>query len=160
MLTFYVDGRSLAEIVPEARSWPRASRRTVTLNRRDDFPKHFIISAALSANTGGPFADAVGIYKEVADSRGGSGFSFNDIAADRAGSRLGELAEAPQSARALQARLGVPLTERVLMPETSDLPEFMPEPEFKRRFGGVGAPAYARMMADIEARIAALPLYQ
>jgi hypothetical protein len=48
----------------------------------------------------------------------------------------------------------------VLMPETGDLPEFMPEPEFKRRFGGVGAPEYARMMAEIEARIAALPLYQ
>ena len=160
VLTFYVDGRSLAEIVPDARAWPRASRRTVTLNRRDDFPKHFMISAALAANTGGPFADAVGIYKEVADSRGGSGFSFNDIAADRAGSRLGEQAEARTSARALQGRLGVPLTERVLMPETSDLPEFMPEADFKRRFGGVGAPAYTRMMADIEARIAALPLYQ
>jgi hypothetical protein len=160
VLTFYVDGRSLAQVMPEARSWPRAARRTVTLNGRNDLAKHFIISAALSANTGGPFADAVGIYKELADSRGGSGFSFNDLAADRAGSRLGELAEGPLSARVLQARLRVPLTERVLMPETSDLPEFLPEPEFKRRFGGVGAPEYARMMADIEKRIAALPLYR
>ena len=143
VLTFYVDGRSLAQVMPEARSWPRAARRTVTLNGRNDLAKHFIISAALSANTGGPFADAVGIYKEVADSRGGSGFSFNDLAADRAGSRLGELAEGAQSARVLQARLRVPLTERVLMPETSDLPEFMPEPEFKRRFGGVGGPEYS-----------------
>ena len=102
----------------------------------------------------------MGIYKEVADSRGGSGFSFNDLAADRAGSRLGELAEGSQSARVLQARLRVPLTERVLMPETRDLPEFMPEPEFKRRFGGVGGPEYVRMLADIERRIAGLPLYR
>ena len=160
VLTFYVDGRSLADVVPEARTWPRASRRAVTLIERDDFAKHFMISAALSANTGGPFADAVGVYKEVADSRGGSGFSFGDIAADRAGSRLGELAEERDSARRLQMRLGVPLRERVLMPETSDLPESMPEPEFKRRLGGVGAPAYARVMADIETRLAALPLYQ
>jgi hypothetical protein len=160
VLTFYVDGRSLAEIVPDAGRWPRAASRIVTLNQRDDFTKHFMISAALSANTGGPFADAVGIYKEVADARGGSGFSFNDIAADRAGSRLGELAEGRDSARRLQARLSVPLTERVLMPETRDLPEFMPEAEFIRRFGGVGKPAYARMMADIDARIAALPLYR
>jgi hypothetical protein len=160
VLTLYVDGRSLAQVMPEARSWPRAARRTVTLNGRNDLAKHFIISAALSANTGGPFADAVGIYKEVADSRGGSGFSFNDLAADRAGSRLGELAEGAQSARVLQARLRVPLTERVLMPETSDLPEFMPEPEFKRRFGGVGGPEYVRMLADIERRIAGLPLYR
>jgi hypothetical protein len=160
VLTFYVDGRSLDEVVPEARSWPRAPSHSVTLNGRDDFPKHFMISAALSANTGGPFADAVGIYKEVADSRGGSGFSFNDIAADRAGSRLGTLAEGRESARPLQVRLGVPLTERVVMPETRDLPEFMPEPEFNRRFGGIGAPAYNRMMADIDRRVAALPLHQ
>jgi hypothetical protein len=40
------------------------------------------------------------------------------------------------------------------------LPEFMPEAEFKRRFGGIDAPAYKRMMDDIERRIAALPLYR
>jgi hypothetical protein len=160
VLTFYVDGRSLGEVVPDARSWPRAARRAVTLDGRGDLPRHFMISAALSANTGGPFADAVGVYKEVADSRGGSGFSFVDIAADRAGSRLGELGEGRASARTTQERLSVPLTERVLMPATGDLPEFMPEAEFKRRFGGVGAPTYVRMIAEIDARIAALPLYR
>jgi len=37
---------------------------------------------------GTPLADAVGLWKELADARrGGSGFSFNDIAADRAGTR-------------------------------------------------------------------------
>ena len=160
VLAFYVDRRPLAEILPEARSGPRPTRHTVTLDTRDDLPKHFMISAALSANTGGPFADAVGVYKEVADANGGSGFSFNDIAADRAGSRLGALAEGRDSARRLQLRLAVPLGERVFMPATDDLPEFMPDAEFTRRFGGIGAPAYARMMADIESRIAALALYR
>jgi len=158
VLTFYVDGRSLDEVVPEARNWPRPSGHGVTLNGRSDFPKHFMISAALSANTGGPFADAVGIYKEVADSKGGSGFSFNDIAADRAGSRLGTLAEGRQSARPLQARLATRLSERDVMPETRDLPEFMREAEFNQRFGGIGGPGYIRMMAEIDQRIAALPL--
>ena len=37
VLTFYVDGRSLAQIVPDARSWPRAPRRAVTLNRARRF---------------------------------------------------------------------------------------------------------------------------
>jgi hypothetical protein len=160
VLTFYVDGRSLADVLPEARKWPRAPGHGVTLNQRDDLSKHFMISTALSANTGGPFADAVGLYKEVADARGGSGFSFNDLAADRAGSRLGELAEGRESARRLQTRLGVPLTERVFMPDTSDLAESMSEREFTKRFGGVGGPAYRRLMADIETRIAALPLYR
>ena len=49
------------------------------LNRRDDFPKHFIISAALAAHAGTPLSDAVGVYKEIADSRGGSGFSFGTL---------------------------------------------------------------------------------
>lgn len=160
VLTFYVDGRSLADIVPEARNWTPPRRRVVTLTERRDFARHFIISAALAANTGGPFADAVGVYKEVVDSRGGSGFSFDDIAADRAGRRLGEQAEGQGSARQVQARLAASVTEDDLMPATSDLPAAMTEPELKARFGGVGAPAYARVIADIEMRISALPLYR
>jgi hypothetical protein len=36
----------------------------------------------------------------------------------------------------------------------------MPEAEFKRRFGGVNAIDYKKMMAEIDRRIAALPLYR
>jgi len=43
-----------------------------------------------------------------------------------------------------------------LMPFWSDLPEFMSEAEFKRRFGGIDAPAYRKMMQKIEQRVAAL----
>jgi hypothetical protein len=46
------------------------------------------------------------------------------------------------------------------MPAAADLPENMPEAEFKRRFGGVGAPVYQRVMDDIERRVAACPLYR
>jgi hypothetical protein len=46
------------------------------------------------------------------------------------------------------------------MPPTEDLPEFMAEAEFKRRFGGIDAPPYKHMMAEIERRIAALTLYR
>jgi hypothetical protein len=49
------------------------------LRGRLDFPQHLLISAALAAEGGGPLADAIGLYKEVADARHGSGFSFNDI---------------------------------------------------------------------------------
>lgn len=160
VLTFYVDGRFLQSIVPEAKTWPRAPRRVVLLNGRNDLAKHFVVSAALAANTGGPFADAVGLYKEVADSKGGSGFSFNDLAADRAGSTLGSRAEGRDSARSLQTRLGAPLKDRDIVPETDDLPEFLSAAEFEREYGGVGAPAYNTLMADIERRIAAIPLYR
>ena len=106
-------------------------------------------------------ADAIGLYKEVDDSRGGSGFSFNDIAADRACTRFGELAAgSPESALKLQRRVGEGVRESDLMPAVKDLPEFMSEAEFKSRFGGIGAPQYKRMMEDIERRIAALALYR
>jgi hypothetical protein len=46
------------------------------------------------------------------------------------------------------------------MPDVADLPEFMPEAEFKRRYGGIGGPGYNDMMATIEARVASRPLLQ
>ena len=159
VLTYYVNGRSLDAIMPEAKNWPRPAKHRILLNQRDDFPKHFVISAAIAANAGEPLADAVGVYKEVEDSRGGSGFSFNDIAADRAGSKFGEYARGVNGSM-LQKKLREGITERDLMPITADLPEFMPEAEFQRRFGGIDGPEYKKMMAEIERRIAALPFYR
>jgi hypothetical protein len=161
VLTLYVTGKRLADLVPEAKDWPLPERHDVTLNGRRDFSQHFMVSAALAANAGGSLSDAVGIHKELADSRGGSGFSFNDIAADRAGTRFGESAVKNRaSATKLQQRLASGAREKDLMPATEDLPEFMSEAEFKRRFRGVDAPEYKRMMAQIERRVAALPLYR
>jgi hypothetical protein len=137
VLTFYVNGTGLEVLVPQAQAWPRPIQYTVKLSGRDDFPKHFMTSAALAAYAGEPLSDAIGVYKEVADARGGSGFSFNDIAADRAGSRFGELAVASSaSARELQQHMGTQVRESDIMPATDDLPEFMPEAEFVHRFGG------------------------
>ena len=157
-LTFYANGHGLSAVIPAAKAWRRPALLEVTLNGRDDFPKHFLISAAIAAEAGTPLADAIGVYKEVEDSRGGSGFSFNDIAADRAGTRFGELAvKAPQK---LQAALAGGVRERDFMPDVSDLPEFMPEAEFKKRYGGIGAPRYQKVMADIEARVGASAIFR
>ena len=161
VLAFYVNGKGLSALVPAARDWPQPSPRVVTLAGRTDFPQHFTISAALAATAGTPLSDAVGVYKEVDDSRGGSGFSFNDIAADRAGTRFGALAGVrdPDAAK-LSGRIGGGLPQASFFPEVKDLPEFMAEPEFKRRYGGIGQPAYQKMVTEIERRIAALPLYR
>lgn len=161
VLAFYVNGKGLAALVPSARTWPMPRRRMVTLAGRTDFPQHFTISAALAASAGSPLSDAVGLYKEVDDSRRGSGFSFNDIAADRAGTRFGEMATARASdIQRLYRTAEGGLRESDLVPDVRDLPEFMTEAEFKRRFGGVGQPAYVKMLAEIERRIAGLPLYR
>jgi len=159
VLAFYANGTSLAKIVPAAAQWPKPIPRTVTLAGRDDFPKHFLISAVLAAEAGTPLADAVGLQKEIDDSRGGSGFSFNDIGADRAGTRFGEIASrSPERARKLAQAIARGVKESDFMPDVSDLPEFMPEAEFKRRYGGVDGAGYNKMMDRIEARVASRPL--
>jgi hypothetical protein len=159
VLAFYANGTGLAAIAPAAAQWPQAARRTVTLAGRDDFPKHFLISAAIAAEAGSPLADAIGLQKEIDDSRGGSGFSFNDIGADRAGTRFGEIAiGSPERARKLTQAIASGVKESDFMPNVADLPEFMQEAEFKRRYGGVGGPGYNQMMARIEARVASRPL--
>jgi len=158
VLALFVNGRGVDALLPAARAWPRARPLQVTLGGRDDFPRHLLISAALVVEGTGPLSRAIGVYKEVADARNGSGFSFNDMAANLAGTRLGEWAVAqPQR---LQSALARGVQESDVMPPWADLPEFMGEAEFQRRYGGVGAPAYEAMVTEIERRVAALALWR
>lgn len=160
-LAFYVNGKGMAAILPAARAWPRPAPRTTTLAGRTDTAQHFSISAALAATAGSPLADMVGVYKELDDAQGGSGFSFNDLAADRAGTRLGELAIGGAAAQlSLQKRLAQGLSDADLLPKVSDLPEDLQAAEFQKRFGGVDGPGYKKMATEIERRIAALGLYR
>jgi hypothetical protein len=150
-LALYASGRPLGSVLPAAQRW-----RPLLMRDRADFPQHLLVSAALAAEAGGALADALGLAKEVSDARYGSGFSFNDLAANRAGARLGTLAV--QQPLRVQAELALTDDDRALLPDVSDLPEFMSEADFERRFGGVGQPRYERLVADIESRVRALPL--
>ena len=161
VMAFYVNGKGLGAIIPAARQWPTPLPLGVTLADRGDLAQHFTISAALAATAGSPLADAVGLYKALDDSRSGSGFSFSDLAADRAGTRFGALATGPDMGlRNISRLLAAGVRDADLLPGVKDLPEFMQEAEFKRRYGGIGAPAYTSMMEEIEQRIAVLPLYR
>ena len=154
VLTLFVNGRGVDAVLPSARGWPRARPLQVTLAGRNDFPRHLLVSAALAVEGTSPLARAIGVYKEVADSRGGTGFSFNDMAANRAGIRLGELAVTqPQH---LQAALARGVQEADLMPPWEDLPSDMSEAQFQQRFVGVGAAPYLAMLAEIDRRVSAL----
>jgi hypothetical protein len=156
VLTLFANGRPIDRIVPSAAQWARPRPMRVMLAGREDLPLHFLVSAALAAEGSSPLSQAIGLYKEVADSRGGSGFSFSDMAANRAGTRFGQ--NLVVDALRMQALLGSPVQETDLLPALGDLPDFMPEPDFVRRFGGVGAPAYEAQVAEIDRRLAALPL--
>ncbi len=56
-----------------------------TMHDRQDLAKHFFVSAHLAAALGGSTARGIGLMKETLDAHGGSGFSFADMAANRAG---------------------------------------------------------------------------
>lgn len=155
-LAFYANQRGLAAIVPAARLWPQPPALTVTLAGRIDTPLHWLISAAVAAESGTPLADAIGLYKEVSDSRGGSGFSFNDLAADRAGTRFGE--RAVRDPRGLQERLARGVAEGDLLPDIADLPESLGAETFARRYGDLEAPRFLSTMREIESRLDTLPL--
>lgn len=159
VLGAWASGRGMDRLLDADQRKGRLHRFALRLQRRTDFAQHFLTSAALAANADTLLSDAVGLYKEVKDSQGGSGFSFTDIAADRTGTRFGEVATGPRAAE-VQRKLAAGMAETALMPPARDLPEHMSAAEFQRRFGGVDSPAYRHMMAEIEARIARLPLYR
>lgn len=158
VLGMVANGVGLETLLPERAAELATRRLYVTLGGRRDSTQHFLVSATLAAENGTPLADVVGLYKELADSRGGSGFSFNDMAANRAGTRFGALAV--QEPGKLQARLAAGVAESDFMPPVADLPEFLQQQEFGRRYGGPGAPAYDRMLADIDERIDAAALFR
>lgn len=133
----------------------------VTLAGRADLRRHFIVSAALEIASESGLAFAIGEFKELLDSNWrGSGFSFADLAADRAGIRFAEKAlRNGDDASALQIMLSKRGVEETIFPDTSDLPEGLSEVAFKRRFGDVDSPAYRKVLEIIDKRIDALPAY-
>lgn len=157
-LAAYLSEKNIAHVIPEAQNWPRIRPVMLTLLGRYDSAQHFAISSALAAWAGEPVADAIGVYKELLDARHGSGFSFADLAADRAGTRFGELLS--RHPARIDLLLAENLDEQALLPVLNNLPEFMSEHEFRHRYGGPGKPAYRRMTDEIERRLNALPLYQ
>jgi hypothetical protein len=158
VMAAYLAGKDLAAVAPQARDWRRLRTIELTLRGRDDTAQHFVVSAALAAWADEPVADAIGLYKELDDARQGSGFSFADLAADRAGTRFGELLM--RNASRLDDALRRPLAESELMPEQGGLPEYLHEPEFRRRFGGTDSAEFRRMSDEITRRLDALPLYR
>ncbi len=133
----------------------------VYLFRRVDLAKHFTGSAALAATGASALSEMLGQDKELADLNTSSGFSFTDLAADRAGIKLGKTATAsPEMARKIQKAMHNIKDYHAFMPDISHLPENLTRFEFKARFGSTKSAAYQNMIQIIDNRIDALPVYQ
>lgn len=144
------------------RDWPRAAplART-TLRGREDWTKHFFVSAALTVLSAQAPSDAIGVFKEELDAGGGSGFSFGDLLADRAGTTFALLATRDDAAaRTLQARLAAGFRVDDFFPEAADLPENIQAPELEARYGGVEGRLFRRYAAEVERRLWSCPAYR
>jgi len=131
------------------------------LYKRIDLAQHFIGAAAITTSVNSQIAQVLGEEKELRDAQGGSGFSFVDLTADKAGTRFGELATAsPDSARKLQQAMANIKDYRDFMPDPRSLPEHMDEAEFNKRYGSINSAAYRKVTEQIDALIMATPVFK
>lgn len=130
-----------------------------TLHGRKDWSKHWSMSAALTVATGSQFASAMGEWKELSDSiskgpdlanKDPSGFSFADLAADRAGLLIArKLTDPVQLAET--RRLLLQADDEDLMPRSATrLEDGIGNAEFLRRYGGTDDPRYLAQIKRID----------
>lgn len=135
-----------------------ALRDKTTLRGRNDWVRHFSVSAALTVLSAVAPSDAVGMLKEELDADGGSGFSFADLLADRSGTTLALRAtESEQGAERAQARLSGVFEVDAVFADASGLPEGIQDAELKAQYGGVGGARFNELSSEIERRVAACP---
>ncbi|MDC1435711.1 hypothetical protein N8303_00445 [Gammaproteobacteria bacterium] len=132
----------------------------VTLEARDDLPRHMIASAAIAAYADNDMANMLSIYKEVHDSRSNSGFSFSDITANQIGTRIGELATEDQNtALQLQRFFAEVALESEYIPLVGRA-DGISEAEFIAQYGSRSSDTYLNRLEMIEDSIEQLPIFQ
>ncbi|QDP00911.1 hypothetical protein [Thalassotalea sp. PS06] len=136
-------------------------KRTTTLLNRNDLQKHFVYSMALQLLSDANAGFALGEFKELLDSNpGGSGFSFVDLYADRAGTRLAQYAtENETSAKAIQQTFLQMQTEQQLIPFPKDLPEGIDANQFTADYTNTQSENYQQMLTLIDEQLSSLPFY-
>jgi hypothetical protein len=159
---FLVDPRAgdLAGTAMAATNKCRIAPVPVSLHGRQDLPKHWALSAALSAGAGGQLARALGEWKELADSLSPqsafavgdpSGFSFVDLAADRSGFGIARAATSEEHATRIAAQLARARPEDLLPRSLLAREESLTNAAFVERYGSIDDPRYDAMVAGIDA---------
>jgi hypothetical protein len=140
---------------PSTREQIQRHGHTVRLRGRRDLAQHFCVSAALAAISNETLSNLIGQIKEQTDAGpSGSGFSFADLMADQAGSRLGNLASSnPQSAKRIQRALAGNHTSAEYMPAIEGLPEGISAERLTTDFGGINGEGYRDQIEEIERRL-------
>ncbi len=133
-----------------------------TLNNRRDLALHFIYSAMIKVLANSNISNAIGEIKEISDSaKGGSGFSFPDLLADRAGVQFANKAmDSTETATQLQKNVAASRFETDFFPSISGLEEGLNAQQFQRKYGDKESTRYQTTVAEIDRRIQSLNIYK
>ncbi len=165
-LAIYLGSEKLQQftgkLYDSAQPQSKTNRTNVVLAGRRDLRQHFLVSAALKLLADAELGFVVGEFKELLDSnQGGSGFSFIDLAADRAGLAFADRAtRSPESAREFQRIMVKAQSEASYFSDFSDLEEGLNERRFIEKYQDIDSQEYRQIVRLIDERLNKLPLYQ
>jgi hypothetical protein len=128
-----------------------------TILGRRDLARHFFGSALLAATTSAEAAKLAALAKELSDAQGPRGFSFVDLAVDRAGIRF---ARSVIEKRVSLGALALSFKVTSFVPDAKELMEKVSDKEFAAQFGTKDDPRFIRQLKTIDDRISALPGYR
>ncbi len=118
---------------------------------------HFAVSVALAVQLSPPTAETIGIFKELRDAQGGTGFSFIDLQADLAGVAF---ARHVQQGRPSLETLAASFALTDFVPPPHGLQEGFAWQAFTAAYGSVQDDRFLLEVARIRERILGLPGYQ
>ena len=160
VLGAYMVDKDIAKILNN-RLIGKPQQKTFYVYNREDLSQHLLVSAALTSLSDSSFAKMVGFEKEIKDSDGGSGFSFSDLAADRAGVTLANIALSTESrAHIMQKRLSRIMNESDYMPNINGLPDNLRDIDFKIKYQNTNSKAYKNIIRVIDKRISSCTVYR
>jgi hypothetical protein len=128
-----------------------------TIAGRRELAERFFAAAYLTAALGSDAAFAAGIAQEQVDAQRPGGFSFADIAADRAGARF--------AANIVNNRFPLRIVAQSFkiesfMPAIDGLAEGLSNDDFNSQYGSTTDPRFLAVVEEIDKRISALPPYR
>jgi hypothetical protein len=167
---FAVDERvgDFAQLSPADLGKCRVTVMPITIYVREDWPKHWALSAAIAVGAGTQLSEAAGEWKELADSlarrsqfalRDPTGFSMADLAADRAGFHTARAAWQAEGADRMAAALAHATPEQMLPAELVRREDAFSNAEFVKRYGGLDDPRFKQRVREIDAVLDAKGLH-
>ena len=167
---FAVDERigDFAQLSPADLGKCRITVMPMTLYGREDWPKHWALSAAIAVGAGTQLSEAAGEWKELVDSlarrsqfalRDPTGFSMADLAADRAGFHMARAAWQANGADRMAAALSHAAAEQLLPAELVRREDAYSNAAFVKRYGGIEDPRFKQRVSEIDAVLDAKALH-